>query len=148
MAIRSYRRERRKKGGRVSADNSLTAKFPNASAAFLRLNGFANIAPPAAVLHADNPAAASVVERRSRPRSLGAQKDEGRDSGRFLVRITSFRKRLLDQDNLCEKYHVDCCRYAGVLPDDAPEKTSIEVSQQKVKRKEEERIEIEIYRLT
>ena len=50
-------------------------------------------------------------------------------SGKFVVRITSFRKRLLDEDNLAVKYHVDALRYAGIIPNDAPDKTHIEVSQ-------------------
>ena len=63
---------------------------------------------------------------------------------RFLVRVTSFRRRLIDEDNLCEKYVVDCCRYAGLLPGDAPQTTPIEVSQQKVTREEDERTEVTI----
>ncbi len=66
------------------------------------------------------------------------------DTRRFLVRVTSIRKRLLDQDNLCEKYHVDCCRYAGILPSDAPGQTTIEVNQRKAGKDEEERTEVTI----
>jgi hypothetical protein len=49
---------------------------------------------------------------------------------------------LLDQDNLCEKYHVDLCRYAGVIPDDSPEQVIIEVNQRKTVKGEAEFTEI------
>lgn len=60
---------------------------------------------------------------------------------RVLVRVTSFRKRLLDEDNLCEKFHVDCLRYSGLIEGDDPQRTKIEVRQVKSKT---EYIEIEI----
>ena len=63
----------------------------------------------------------------------------------FLIRVRSFRRKLLDEDNLCEKYVVDCCRYAGLLPGDSPGQTKIEVSQQKVDPGAAEFIRIEIY---
>jgi len=64
--------------------------------------------------------------------------------GKFLVRVTSFRHRLLDEDNICEKYHVDLCRYAGILPSDAPSQTRITTTQQKIGSKEEEFTLVEI----
>ena len=76
---------------------------------------------------------------------LEAEEIQGQHSGRVLVRVTTRRKRLLDEDNLCEKYHVDLCRYAGVLSDDAPERTKIEVSQTKCRKGEQEEITIEVY---
>lgn len=66
------------------------------------------------------------------------------DSGKYRVCCTSFRRRLLDEDNLAEKYHVDACRYSGLLPDDAPDRCQISVSQVKVKTKEEEKTVIVI----
>lgn len=123
----------------------LGSLFPNASQTFLRLNGLAPAT--SSLLHPKPTSAAPIVERRPRARALGKKKDEGSNPVRFLVRVTSFRIRLLDEDNLCEKYHVDCCRYAGVLPDDAPAQTRIEVRQEKVRSKEQERIEIAITKL-
>ena len=76
--------------------------------------------------------------------SLQVQAGLGR---RFSVHVTSYRKRLLDQDNLCEKYLIDLCRYAGILPSDAPGTAEIKVSQQKVGPKEPERTIIEIYQI-
>lgn len=74
-----------------------------------------------------------------------AQRPKAEDSKRFLVRVTSVRGRLIDEDNLCEKYIVDCCRYAGLLPGDSPAETKIEVCQRKVSKGEEEHTLIEIY---
>jgi hypothetical protein len=88
-----------------------------------------------------------VVERRSRDGALGKRQSQKRDTGTFLVRVTAFRVRLLDEDNLCEKYHVDCCRYAGLLPSDAAGKAKITTSQEKVGSEAEERVEIVIYRI-
>ena len=77
-----------------------------------------------------------------RPGPLAAGATQEIHPGRFLVRVTSFRRRLLDEDNLCEKYVVDCCRYAGLLPADDAGAAKIEVSQIQVRRKEEERTEV------
>lgn len=68
---------------------------------------------------------------------------EIRHSGQIHVRITSFRSRLLDPDNLCPKYFIDCLRYSGLIPDDRAQDIALEVRQEKVKRTEE-RTEIEI----
>ncbi len=113
----------------MNRNADLKARFPNSSASFLRANCEA---PP------------SLVERGHPHDPLEAAPVEEVYSGRFLVHVTSFRRRLLDEDNLCEKYHVDCCRYAGLLPSDAPDRTRIQVSQVKVKTKENERTEIRI----
>lgn len=85
-----------------------------------------------------------VLERYLSDGTLGASQVKKRDTRRFLVRVTSFRRRLLDEDNLCEKFHVDCCRYAGLIPTDAASQTKIETGQVKVKSEADERTEIEI----
>jgi hypothetical protein len=116
-------------------------RFPHASESTIRANCDDYISPKA-LREAPTP----VVERDLRLRALGTDEPKKSDTGRFLVRVTSFRRRLLDEDNLCEKYVVDCCRYAGLLPGDAPGTTRIEVRQEKVRSKEEERTEIVIER--
>ena len=63
----------------------------------------------------------------------------------FLVRVSSHRKRLLDIDNLCEKYVVDLCRHCGALPSDSPEQTQIEVRQIKVGKGEPEKVVVEVF---
>jgi hypothetical protein len=57
------------------------------------------------------------------------------------------RPGLLDLDNLCEKYVVDCCRYAGILSGDSPSQAQIEVKQEKVSSKEPEEIVTEVWKL-
>lgn len=79
--------------------------------------------------------------------ALAAGQVQSGSSQRFLVRVTSFRKRLIDEDNLCPKFAVDCCRYAGLLPDDAPGETKIECRQEKVGKEEDEHTVIEIFEL-
>lgn len=68
-------------------------------------------------------------------------------SGRFFVSVKSYRRRLLDQDNLAEKYHVDLCRYCGALPADSPDQAQIEVSQEKASKSEQEKTVIEVWRI-
>lgn len=66
------------------------------------------------------------------------------NAGRILVRVTSYRFRLLDPDNLCPKYFIDCLRYAEIIPNDREEDISLEVRQVKVNRRGEERTEIQV----
>jgi hypothetical protein len=61
--------------------------------------------------------------------------------------VTSLRRRLIDEDNLCEKYVVDCCRYAGLLPGDGPGTTEIKVRQKKVGSEAEECTVVEIFEI-
>ena len=96
----------------------------------------------AALALLDTQTSRSVLECDPRPSALQPSQTQEGHPGRFLVRVTSFRRRLLDEDNLCEKYVVDCCRYAGLLPADDAGAAKIEVSQVQVRRKEEERTEV------
>ncbi len=87
---------------------------------------------------------ASVVERNDEHEPLAKGQVQEAATARVFVRVTSVRKRLLDEDNLCEKFHVDCCRYAGLLLSDAPGKTSIKTTQRQAGKGEKEHIIIEI----
>lgn len=131
----------------VGRHADLSQRFPQASASFLRLNGFANI-PPAPVkpapLPTDRHAPTPKPKRSARPRSLAAGQAQEGDTRFRIVRVKSFRMRLLDSDNLVPKWHIDALRYAGILPSDAPDRARIETSQEKVRNKSEERTEIEI----
>lgn len=62
---------------------------------------------------------------------VAAAQREISHSGRISVRVTSFRRRLCDPDNLCPKYFIDCLRYAGLIPDDRPQDIDLQVSQVK-----------------
>ncbi len=83
------------------------------------------------------------LEQNIRNEPLAKSGIQKKVSKRILVRITSYRRRLIDEDNLCEKYHVDLLRYASAIPSDAPDQCKIEVSQVKSK---EEYVKIEVIR--
>jgi len=105
-------------------------------------------APPAAPSSYDNQTdragEAAKLERNSGDGPLAKGETEKGNPERVLVRVTSVRKRLIDEDNLAEKYHVDCCRYAGLIHGDEPSKTKIEVCQRKAAKDEAEHTIIEI----
>lgn len=124
--------------------DELLARFPNASPDFILRN--ARDAGGTAV-QPDDTGPTPKLERNSRDGAMGAVQSQEGIGRRFLVRVKSYRKRLLDEDNLCEKYHVDLCRYSGALLGDEAGRTKIEVCQEKVGSKEPERVVIEIYRL-
>jgi len=67
--------------------------------------------------------------------------------GRCLVRITSFRVRLLDTRNLWDKHFVDALVESQILFDDSPKHAQIEVDQIKVSDPSLERTEIVIEKL-
>ena len=92
--------------------------------------------------------AITKLERAVGDATLGAAQVQATTRQRFFISVTAYRTRLLDEDNLCEKYHVDLCRYAGALPDDDPSQTKIEVRQIKAGKGEQERVEIEVWKLT
>lgn len=130
----------------------MTPAFPNASKDFFALNPeLGNPRLPsqgAREAEYEDVALCTELEPSRQRRAVGAPKAKVADSRRFLVRVTSVRRILLDEDNLCEKYVVDCCRYAGLLPGDRPGQTKIAVSQRKVGKEEEEHTLVEIFELT
>lgn len=108
--------------------------FPNASEAVLALS-------------AEDPRQAPKLERAPRDAALEPPQAQIPDSGRFLVRVTSIRARLLDPDNLAEKYHIDCLRYAGLLREDSAAEIEVETRQRKKAKGEEEHTLIEVFAL-
>ena len=74
---------------------------------------------------------------------LAEEEVAGRDTRRRIT-VTSYRVRLLDQDNLCIKYHIDGLRYAGVIEDDTTKHIVITERQVQVATRKEERTEIEV----
>lgn len=107
--------------------------FPNASRSLIEANVQTHHLP-----QSPQPKRATIHE------SLGKEEGKASHSIRLLVRVTSFRRRLLDTDNLTPKYFVDCLRYCGILSDDTEAEIDLRISQKKVSSKEEERTEIEI----
>lgn len=87
------------------------------------------------------------LEHHSGDAAVGPVQVQTGNSPRFLVRVTTRRSRLVDEDNLCEKFVVDLLRYAGVIPDDAPGTTKIEVAQQKTRKGQDEVVTLEVYEI-
>lgn len=114
--------------------NEILRRFPKATESFIRANLSDDFAAPAAKLE-PNPCHAPLAKEK-------VQRPAGK---RFLVRVTSFRRRLLDEDNLCSKYHVDLCRYASIIPGDSPDKCKIEVGQIKVGKSQTEKTVVEVF---
>ena len=75
----------------------------------------------------------------------GAPGVQSQSPARFSVRVVSWRARLIDDDNLCEKFVVDGLRYAGLLPDDCHGEARISTHQEKCE-KAQERTEITLTR--
>lgn len=76
--------------------------------------------------------------------SLGKETRETQGTTRIAIRISSFRQRLVDPDNLCPKYIIDGLRYAGLIPNDREEDISLTVEQRRVLLRSDERTEIEL----
>lgn len=84
------------------------------------------------------------MEHHPRARPLATGKTEAQDSGRVHIRFVSVRKRLLDPDNLSCKWTLDALRYAGIIQGDEPDKITLETTQRKAEKGEEEKTIIEI----
>lgn len=94
--------------------------------------------------HHSSEISCSIPQQAFRDVVLDAEQAQERDSSRYTVLVTSYRKRLLDEDNLCEKYHVDGLRYCGILPSDSARRTKIRVFQIQIRGNEEEKTVIHI----
>ena len=105
---------------------------------------FPQAAPDSYENQTDRAGETAKLERNSGDGPLAKSEAEKRNPERVLVRVTSVRKRLIDEDNLAEKYPVDCCRYAGLIHGDSPDQTKIEVCQRKAEKDEAEHTIIEI----
>jgi hypothetical protein len=91
---------------------------------------------------------AAVLERDSGDGAMGAVQVQARSVRRFHVRVTAIRTRLLDEDNMCEKYHIDLLRYAsGGVFGDGPSTTTIEVCQEKAQAGEPEEVRLEVFEI-
>ena len=107
--------------------------FPNASPSCFKVNS-----------DAGNPRSHPIVECPVVHDPLEANPREERAAGKLHIRFISWRQRLCDPDNLSVKWLLDCLRYCGAIEGDEPEKIRLEVTQQKVKLKSNERTEIVI----
>lgn len=87
------------------------------------------------------------LERVARDGALGAAQGQETSSERVLIRFVSVRKRLLDPDNLAEKWLLDCLRYCRAVRGDEPDKITLQTTQRKCEKGEEEHTEIELYQM-
>lgn len=107
--------------------DEIKTRFPHASEAFIRANS-----------NLDHPRPFAVMERVARHEPL--EKDQGQEAttGRLHIRFVSVRKRLCDPDNLSPKWLLDCLRFSKIIPGDEPEKITLEVTQRKTRKGEQE----------
>ena len=96
-------------------------------------------------LHTSNAGKVAKLESDSCHAPLETKEVQRPDRARFFVRVESRRKRLLDEDNICEKYIVDLLRYSGIIANDSPDQCCIGVSQTKCRKGEPEEITIEVF---
>lgn len=73
------------------------------------------------------------------------KKDKDLGTETVRIEITDVRKRLTDDDNLCEKFLVDCLRREGYIKDDSVKYVRIFTTQRKCTNREEPHTLIEIY---
>ena len=108
---------------------SLLELFPRASEDFLSVNSAGQSSKPKPTLR--NEPVATVQRKKETPKCR-------------VLRIISYRTRTCDTDNLCPKWIVDALRYSKLIEDDTPEHIELQVRQEKVRRKAQERTQIEI----
>jgi hypothetical protein len=118
----------------MTADD-LRKYLPNASQSLLAIN-------------ADRAGKDAILERAARHEPLAKKQGQEADTGRVHIRFVSVRKRLLDPDNLAEKWHLDCLRYCKAIRGDEPEKITLETTQRKAGKEEAEHTQIEIFQIT
>lgn len=109
--------------------NEFLRRFPHASKSTIALNSQPSSPQPQCAV-CDEPVA-EIARKEENP-------------SRLRVRVISLRRRLIDPDNLCPKYFIDCLRYAQIIPNDRAQDIVLEVSQEKVKSKRDECTRIEI----
>ena len=94
------------------------------------------------ILPAKNPDSKRKPKRPVCNEPLAKDAGEKAPTGRVLVRVSVFRKRLTDPCNCTQKYFVDALRYSGILEDDREEDIVLEVRQEKTRGQEETLIEL------
>jgi hypothetical protein len=95
--------------------------------------------------HTQNTRTDAELERNLSGSPLGKNQDESGTTTRVHIRFVSVRKRLIDPDNLAEKWLLDCLRNCRAIDGDEPEKITLETTQRKVTKGEAEHTRIDIY---
>lgn len=88
------------------------------------------------------PAQGSQLELADWQESLRLASGKAGHPNLVFVRVRSYRRKLLDRDNLFPKYFIDALRYSGLIRDDTTRHIITDVDQEKVESEEEERTEI------
>lgn len=86
----------------------------------------------------------TVVKPNHDDEPLGTDAGKDPNPRRSIVRLTSYRTRLIDERNLWDKHFIDSIKEAGLIFDDSPKWCKVQVDQKEVLRAEDERTEIEI----
>lgn len=88
----------------------------------------------------------AVAKQHPRSSLQGSSQNKTRHPRKCLVRVTCYRVRKQDPDNGVYKFHIDALRHAGLVDDDTADAIDLQVSQQKVQSRADERTEITIER--
>jgi hypothetical protein len=86
----------------------------------------------------------SELKRATCDEPLAQGKGEKEVSGRVHFSFVSVRKRLIDPDNLVPKFYIDACRRIGLVKGDEHDKITLETTQRKAAKGEEEHTQITI----
>ena len=108
---------------------SLLELFPRASQSFLSINRAGQGSKSKPIVR--NEQVAAVQRKKETPK-------------RRVLRIISYRTRTCDTDNLCPKWIVDALRYSKLIEDDTPEHIELQIRQEKVAHRTEEKTILEI----
>jgi len=108
---------------------SLLELFPRASQSFLSVNRSGKGSEPEPTLR--NEQVATVQRKKETPKCR-------------VLRIISYRTRTCDTDNLCPKWIIDSLRYSKLIEDDTPEHIELQIRQEKVAHRSQEKTTIEI----
>lgn len=86
------------------------------------------------------------LKRNKQPRPVGKKKAKEESIERALVCVQSFRTILVDRDNLWGGFKIfgDCLKELEIIQDDSEKHIDLHISQIKVKKRTEERTEIEV----
>lgn len=116
--------------------HQITRLFPNASKSLLRANANDH--------HAKDTRTIAKLERNPGSESVATNQSQESAASRIHLRVVSVRKRLCDPDNLSPKWLIDCLRFIDAIPGDESDKITLETTQKKAAKGEEEHTIIEI----
>lgn len=131
--------------------HQLKRLFPHASKSVLAANsGDYGAGKPEAVIPVKDSRKAAESERAVKGEGqqlAGCIEAKKGSPGRLHLKFISVRKRACDPDNLVPKWTIDCLRYCGIIKDDTSEHITLETTQQKCCKGEEEHTVLEVYEL-